>query len=56
LSREAHRWIRYIPQAILHRTYLEPVPPEGLLETLANLKGTTMRSYEPIEAADLEEV
>ncbi len=56
LSREAHRWIRDIPQPILHRTYLEPVPPEGLLETLANLKGTTMRSYEPIEAADLEEV
>ncbi len=56
LSREAHRWVRDVPQPIFHRTYLEQAPPEGLLEALSGLKGTTMRSYEPIEAADLKEL
>jgi hypothetical protein len=55
LSEAAHRWIRDVPQPIFHRTYLETSPPEGLLEILSGLKGTTMRSYEPIDAADLND-
>jgi hypothetical protein len=56
LSQAAHRWLRYAPQPIYHRTYLETSPSEELLGILATLKARTMRSYESVAVEDLDEI
>ena len=52
----AHRWLRYVPQPIYHRTYLETSPSEEFLGILATLKTRTMRSYESVAVEELDEI
>ena len=55
LSEVARRWVRDVPQPIYHRTYLETTPPPDFLDILDHMKGTTMRSYEPVAAEVLDD-
>lgn len=56
LSEVGRRWVRDVPQPIFHRIYLEDTPPDGFVDLLDELKGTSMRSYEPVPVEALHDV
>lgn len=49
-------WIKNIPAPISHKLYIKHDDSADMLDKIASLKGTIMRSYEPVSACSLKDI